>query len=65
MPKSRENISLLPLQDRALVALRKAVEKVMQEHVRLGIPVHIWENGRVVEISASDLAAHHLSADHG
>jgi len=45
----------LPLTERALLALRAAVRKVIDEHDRLGLPLHIWSDGKVVEISASEL----------
>ena len=49
------------LQEKALVALRRAVQKVMREHVRLGMPIHIWENGQIVELSADELKQRYLS----
>jgi len=37
------------------MALKAAVEKVMEEHAREGLPVYIWRDGNVVEISAEEL----------
>jgi hypothetical protein len=39
------------LQKRAELALHKAVEGVVKEHARLGLPLHIGRNGKVVELS--------------
>jgi hypothetical protein len=47
----------LPLIDRAFMALKAAVEKVMEEHARNGIPIYIWRDGKVVDISAEELRA--------
>ncbi len=37
------------------MALKVAVEKVMEEHARNGFPIYIWRDGKVVEISADEL----------
>ena len=55
MTESSANEHDYGLQDDAIKAMRSAVEKVMREHCRLGIPVHVWENGQVVEISPDEL----------
>lgn len=47
-PKS---ILRLPLQKRAELALRKAVQGVIREHARLGLPIYIGSNGKVVKLS--------------
>ena len=46
----------------ALQALRDAVGKVIQEHKRLGIPLVIWRDGQVVEISPEEAEAEYLAA---
>lgn len=45
----------LPLEVRAEMAMKAAVEKVVDEHVRLGIPLHIMRDGEVVAVSAEEL----------
>jgi len=45
----------LPLQMRAEIALRAAFEKVIEEHIRLGLPMHFWENDKMVEMSVEEL----------
>jgi hypothetical protein len=43
----------LPLQKRAELALHKAVRGVIREHARLGLPIYIGRNGKVVKLSPS------------
>jgi hypothetical protein len=57
MKTSPPNVLELPLIDRAFMALKAAVEKVMEEHARNGIPIYIWRDGKVVDISAEELRA--------
>lgn len=38
---------------KALVALKSAVRKVVEERKRLGMPVIVWKNGKVARIPAS------------
>ena len=33
----------------ALRAMRRAARKLLAEHKRLGLPLIVWENGKVVE----------------
>jgi len=57
MTKPPSNVLDLPLEERAEMALKAAVEKVIAEHARQGLPIYIWDNGRVVEIPADVLRA--------
>lgn len=41
----------MSLQDKAEVALRKAVREVVERHKKNGRPLAIWENGKTVRIS--------------
>jgi len=59
-PKS---ILRLPLGKRAEIAFKEAVEEVIDEHARLGLPLYIWRDGKVVGVSAQELR--HGSAVHG
>jgi len=52
LTKPPANILELPLAQRAEMALKAAVEKVVEEHVRDGRPLYIWRDGKVVEVSA-------------
>jgi len=48
MPKSR----FADLNKKAAKAMREAVAKVVEEHKKSGLPLYIWENGKVVKVSA-------------
>ncbi len=51
------DILQLPLSQRAEMAMKDAVEKVIEDHIRSGRPIHIWRDGKVVEVSADELRA--------
>ncbi len=55
MIKPPPNILELPLADRGLLALKAAVEKVIEEHAREGLPLYFWRDGKVVAVPAADL----------
>ena len=40
------------LQDKAMLALQQAVKNVIKRHKQTGQLLAIWENGKVIEISA-------------
>jgi hypothetical protein len=40
------------------MALKAAVEGLIEEHARDGRSIFIWQDGKVVEISAEELRAH-------
>ena len=46
----RRKVSLGTL---AIRAMRGAVKKAVEEHRRLGVPMVIWRDGKIVHISAS------------
>ena len=37
--------------DKAEIAMKKAVEKVVADHKRSGRPLAIWKNGRVKKVT--------------
>jgi len=43
----------LSLQDKAVLALKKAVREVVERHRKTGRPLVIWQNGKVVKKLAS------------
>jgi hypothetical protein len=49
------NLFDLPLEKRAEMALKAAVEKLIVEHARLGRPIYIGRNGEVVQVSGEEL----------
>lgn len=55
MTKPPPNVLELPLEVRAEMAMKAAVEKVIIEHARLGLPIYIWRDGKVVEVPPQEL----------
>ena len=55
MTKPPANVLDLPLEERAEMALKAAVEKVIVEHARQGLPIYIWRDGRIVEVPPDEL----------
>ena len=53
MKRTRQSILRLPMEKRAEMALREAVDEVIAEHARLGLPLYIGRNGKVVKLSPS------------
>jgi hypothetical protein len=51
-----------PLREEALQAMRTAVGHVIAEHKRHGVPLVIWRDGQVVEISPEEAEAEYLAA---
>ena len=41
----------LSLQDKAFIALKKAVREVIEHHKKTGRPLAIWQNNRVAMVS--------------
>ncbi len=58
MTKPPANVLELPLHVRGEMALKTAVEKVILEHIRQGLPIYVWRDGRVVEVPADERRAH-------
>ncbi|OGX38515.1 MAG: hypothetical protein A3G91_04400 [Omnitrophica WOR_2 bacterium RIFCSPLOWO2_12_FULL_50_9] len=44
----------LSLQDKAELAMKEAVRKVVERHKKTGRPLAVWENGKVRHISAAE-----------
>jgi hypothetical protein len=55
MTKPPTNVLELPLELRAELALKAAVEKAIIEHALRGLPMYIWREGRIVELSPQEL----------
>jgi hypothetical protein len=51
MRKDRKSVLRLPLEKRAELAFQEAVNEVISEHARLGLPLYIGQNGKVVKLS--------------
>jgi hypothetical protein len=59
MRKPPPNVLELPLIERAEIALKAAVEKVMQERAREGLPVYVLRDVKIIEILAEELKTRH------
>jgi hypothetical protein len=55
MTKPPANVLQLPLEVRAQMAFKAAVEKAIIEHARRGLPMYIWRDGKIVERSPEEL----------
>jgi hypothetical protein len=53
MKRAPKNVLRLPLEKRAEMAFKEAVEEVIDEHARLGLPLHVWREGKVVGLSVT------------
>jgi hypothetical protein len=63
MSRLPKRVLRLPLEKRAEIAFKEAVDEVIDEHARLGLPLYIWRDGKVVGLSAQEVR--HDSAVHG
>jgi hypothetical protein len=55
MSKPSKAVLRLPLQKRAEIAFEVAVAKAIDEHARMGLPIYVWRDGRVVEVSPDEV----------
>lgn len=55
MSKPSKDVLRLPLEKRAEIAFKVAVANAIDEHARLGLPIYIWREGQVVELSPEDV----------
>jgi hypothetical protein len=51
MKKTPKRVRPLPLEKRAELAFREAVEDVISEHARLGLPLYIGQGAKVIKLS--------------
>lgn len=57
MTSAPANVLELPWEVRAEMALKAAVEGVIIEHARLGLPMYIWRDGQVIAMPQEELQA--------
>ena len=55
MIHSTQNVLELPLLERAEMAMQAAMERVIEEHIREGLPLYIWRDGKVVAVPPEEL----------
>ncbi len=51
MNKTSQDVMRLPIEQRAEIAFKAAVARAIDEHARLGVPIYIWRNKKVVKLS--------------
>jgi hypothetical protein len=49
----------LTLQDKAFIALKKAVREVVEHHKKTGRPLAVWHDGKVKMVSANQILRKH------
>jgi hypothetical protein len=55
MRKPSKHVLSLPLEERAEIAFKAAVAKAIDENARLGLPVYVGREGKVIELSSDEL----------
>lgn len=50
MSKPSIDVLRLPIEKRVEIAFKVAVARAIDERARLGLPVYIWRNNRVVKL---------------
>jgi hypothetical protein len=55
MSKPSKHIPGLPLEKRAEIAFKAAVAKAIDENARLGLPVYVGRDGKVIQLSSDEL----------
>ena len=50
-----DSVLRLAMEKRAEMAFKEAVEEVIEEHARLGLPLHVWRDGKLVALSAQEI----------
>jgi hypothetical protein len=55
MIKPPPDVFELPLLERAAMAMKAAMEELVEEHAREGLPLYIWRDGKVVAVPAEEL----------
>ena len=53
--KQGKELSDIPLEIRAEEAMKKAIAETIADHKRIGGPIVIWQDGKVVEIQADQI----------
>jgi hypothetical protein len=54
-PPSKESLKDIPMDVRAEMALKEAVADAIAEHKRMGRPIVIWRDGKVVKIPPEEI----------
>jgi len=55
MSKTSKHLLSLPLEKRAEIVFKAAVAKAIDENARLGLPVYVGRDGKVIQLSPDEL----------
>ena len=55
---TKKNLRNMPLAVRAEKAFKEAVADAITEHKRAGVPITIWQSGKVVQIPPDQIEVH-------
>jgi hypothetical protein len=55
MEKETSRTAELSFQEKAMIAFQRAIDKVILEHKRLNMPLHIKRNGKLEAVSADEI----------
>ena len=64
MKRTHDSVLRLPMEKRAELAFREAVDEVITEHSRLGLPLYIGRNGKVVKLPPNKVRGFSRSNHH-
>ena len=53
---SDEIFQNLPIAEQAKRALTEAVEELIDQNARLGLPIYVWRDGKLVDIGPEEAA---------
>jgi hypothetical protein len=62
---SDETIDSLTIEEQAEKALTEAVEEVIDENARLGLPIYVWRDGKLVDIGPEEAAKRGFPSKNG
>ena len=54
-PPTKESLKDIPMDVRAEMALKEAVADAIAEHKRMGRPIVVWRDGKVVKIPPEEI----------
>jgi hypothetical protein len=57
MTKPPSDVLELPMEQRAVMAFKSAVEELIVEHARMGAPFYIWRNDKVIALPKEEREA--------
>jgi hypothetical protein len=62
--RKNKNLSDMPIEIKVEKAMKQAVAKAIAENKRLGIPLVIWRDGKVVHVPPEELAVRESKSEY-